>query len=309
MRVSRWFLQRLLPLVAARAGLRLYPGWRVGTDEPKSGRLLRLRKRLWSDLKTPCVIRWLNGLGLHLYPGNEISRAIFLTGYYEPNEFCLLDRILRRGMTFVDVGANMGLFTLFAAKKVGKQGTVVAIEPSNRDFERLRDNVELNGLSNVRLFQVALSNCRTHAMLLVATEEKSGHNTLGAFGYESVVEQGRELVSVDRLDDIVRVEGMQRIDVIKLDVEGAELLALQGATETLMRFRPVLLLELSDRTLKHQGCSSKDVWQFLIQNGYKIYAFDNTTGMPVPAERRDYFDAENIIAVTELCEGGRLWCE
>lgn len=298
---------RLLPLVAARAQLRLYPSWRVGTGESKSGRLPRLRKRLLSDLKTPCVIRWLNGLRLYLYPGNEISRAIFLTGHYEPNEFCLLDRILRRGMTFVDVGANMGLFTLFAAKKVGKQGTVVSIEPSSREFERLRENVELNGLSNVRLFQIALSNRQTQASLLVATEEKSGHNTLGAFGYESVMEQGRELVSVHRLDDIVELEGYQRIDVVKLDVEGAELLALQGATETLMRFRPVLLLELSDRTLGHQGYTSADVWEFLTRNGYTIYTFDCDTGLPILAQRNEYYDAQNVVAVKEHSGGQRLW--
>jgi FkbM family methyltransferase len=206
-------------------------------------------------------------------------------------------------MTFIDVGANMGLYTLFAARKVGPHGVVVAIEPSSREFARLKAHIELNRLANVRLLQVAVSNCRGEADLLVATEEKSGHNTLGAFGYDSVTPQGNERVPVERLDDIVQQEELQRVDVIKMDIEGAEFLALQGATRTLSQFRPVLLLEISDRTLAHQGCSSQQVWEFLTQIGYSIYSFDDRTGLPVPSQRKHYFDSENVIAIHRLSEG------
>jgi FkbM family methyltransferase len=210
-------------------------------------------------------------------------------------------------MTFIDIGANMGLYTLFASKKVGKQGVVLAIEPSIREFQRLRENAELNGLANVRLFQLAVSNRRTEAELLVATEEKSGHNTLGVFGYDSVMRYGEERVRVEPLDDIVQQEGLQHIDLIKMDIEGAEFLALQGAMDTLTKFHPIILLELSNRTLQHQGYSSADIWEFLTQNGYRIYAFDSNTGLPVPAQRKHNFDAENVIAVHELSRGKRLW--
>jgi FkbM family methyltransferase len=258
-------------------------------------------------MKALFVIPWLDGLVVHAYPGNEISRAIFLTGCYEPNEFCWLDRILGPGMVLIDVGANFGLYTLFASRKVGNRGTVVAIEPSSREFQRLKANVEANALSNVRLLQVAVSDRRGQAKLTVATEEKSGHNTLGAFGYDSVVPEDKVSVRTERLDDLVQEEGLQRVDVVKMDIEGAELFALRGAAEILARFQPVLLLELSDRTLAQQGCTSEQVWEFLSERRYRIYSFADDTGECVPAQQKHYFDSQNMIAVHELSGDPSIW--
>ncbi len=297
----------LHPLVAARAAFSLYPGWQLGRGEWDSRLPLRLRRKLWERMKAPSKIQWLDGLCVHVYPGNETSRSIFITGYYEPNEFYALDKILKQGMTFIDAGANIGLYTLFASKKVGEQGIVVAIEPSSREFQRLKINVEMNALSNVRLVQVAVSHCPRQARLLVAAEEHSGHNTLGNFGYESVVQESEEWVRVERLDDIAKQERLDRIDVIKMDIEGAELFALQGATDTLAQFHPIVLLELSDRTLGHQECRSEQIWEFLTEGGYRIYTFDRGTGLPVPAQQRENFESENIIAVHKLFGGQLPW--
>jgi FkbM family methyltransferase len=243
------------------------------------------------------IVNWVDRLVVWAYPENEISRAIFVSGRYEPNEFFFLHRVLRPGMAFVDVGANMGFYTLFASKRVGATGTVVAIDPSEREFGRLKANVETNALTNVSLLQVAVSDCAGEAELLVATEEKSGHNTLGSFGYGSVRAQGAERVRVERLDDILRDIGLGRVDVVKMDIEGAEFRALQGARETLRTVRPVLLLELSDRSLQHQGCHSSQVWELLAEQGYRLYRFSEETGLPVSAERKPYFDSENVVAV------------
>jgi FkbM family methyltransferase len=206
-------------------------------------------------------------------------------------------------MTFLDVGANMGLYTLFAARKLGTHGIVVAIEPSSRDFARLKANIELNRLVNVHPLQLAVSNYLREADLLIAVEEKSGHNTLGNFGYDSIIAQGKERVRVERIDDIVQNLRLQRVDMMKMDIEGGEFLALQGAQETLRYFSPIILMELSDRTLRHQGSHSGHIWEFLIQEGYHIYKFDERTGLPVSAERKTYFDSENIIAIHNEMEG------
>jgi FkbM family methyltransferase len=192
----------------------------------------------------------------------------------------------------------MGLYALFASKKVSEKGMVLAIEPSRREFERLKANMKLNHLTNVQLLQVGIFNCRTEAELLIAKERKSGQNTMGkAFGYNSVKLQCREHVYTERLDDIVAREGLAQVDMIKMDIEGAELFALQGAITTLRQFHPVILLELSDRTLKHQGCSSGQVWEFLIEHGYRLQTFNGNTSQYVPAKRQSYIDSENIIAV------------
>lgn len=291
------FIHWLAEWIAAPARLGPYPAWQLGSGElPPNGFWVRVRRKLWPSLKTPVLIPWLDDLRVYVYPRNEISRAVFLTGYYEPNEFYMLNTILKPGMTFLDVGANMGLYTLFAARKVTERGVVLAIEPSSREFQRLKKNVEANSLRNVRLLQVAVANWQSEADLLIAMQERSGHNTLGTFGYNTQLES-KEHVQVERLDDVIRREGLTRLDVVKMDIEGAELLALQGAAQTLTRFRPIVLLELSDRSLQHQGCNSGQVWEFLSQRAYRIYAFDKDTGLPVLAEQKPYYDFDSVVAI------------
>jgi len=296
------FLSRARRVVAARAMLRPHPCWRIGIERLAFNFLFMHRRILWELLKTPCVIKWFDGLRIYVYPGNEISRAVFLTGLYEPNEFFWLNKALERGNTFIDIGANMGLYSLFAARKVGPSGLVIAIEPSSRDFERLRSHVELNRLTNVRLLQIAASDRKGEARLLVAPDEKAGHNTLGYFGYDRVAPKAIETVRLERVDDVVRLAGLQKVDFVKLDVEGAEFRVLQGAQDTLRLSHPTILLELSDRTLRHQSCHSEQIWNFLTREGYRMYGFNGETGLPVPAKRKTYFDSENLIAIHNTSE-------
>jgi len=234
---------------------------------------------MWYAVSAPVITAWLDGLSVYAYPGNEPSRAIFTTGNYEPNEFFMLSQVIRPGMIFVDAGANMGLYTLFAARKIGESGTVLAIEPSTCECGRLLKNLEINSLSNVRLLRSALSDSRSEVDLLVAEDERSGHNTLGAFLYDTPL-ASKETVRTERLDDIVLQEGLSRVDIVKLDVEGAEFFALKGAVGILERFHPLLLPELADRALCHQGCSSAQIWDFCRQKVYQIFAFDQRTGLP-----------------------------
>ena len=283
------------PRLAAKPVVELSPGWVLGTGQRADG-ASRMRRELWPLLRRPFSVPWLENSHLFLYPGNETSRSVFVTGRYEPNEFCLLQRILKPGMTFVDAGANMGLYSVFAARRIGPRGTVLAIEPSGREFEILLKNAKLNALSNLRTIHKALSDRVSEVELSVAPLGKSGHNTLGAFAYDTQLDH-RERVQTEKLDDIVHSEGLGHVDLIKMDIEGAEVAALRGAAETLNKFKPVLLIELSDRALQHQGAKSAEVLALLEQHGYRIYCFDPATGLPVPLKPRTYFDSENVVAV------------
>src|SRR6266446_6734031 len=166
-------------VLSARPQLRRYPGWILGCAMEGGDWLSKSRRWAWGRAKRPFVIPWLEGVRVWVAGNDQLLKSLFLTGLFEPNEFLLLDRLLRPGMEFVDVGANLGLYTLFAARKVGMRGVVLALEPSSREFQKLRANVELNRMSQVRLQQVAASDRSTQAELLVAEEERSGHNTLG----------------------------------------------------------------------------------------------------------------------------------
>jgi FkbM family methyltransferase len=294
---SRWLARR----IPASPVIRPYPGWRLGSGERRSGSPATwLRRQLWYGIDSAVLTPWICGLRVYAYPRNETSRGLFVTGQYEPNEFCFLARILRPGMVFVDVGANMGLYTLFAAQQVGQQGQVLAIEPSSRECERLLQNVRANSVSNVRLVRKAVSDSSADADLLVAADVRSGHNTLGAFSYDTPLAV-KETVHTERLDAIVSEEGLRRVDVIKMDVESAEVRALRGATGILERFRPLLLIEFADSALGHQGGSSAQIWDFLERQRYRLYEFDARTGAPVAAERKPVYDGVNLIGVPDSC--------
>jgi hypothetical protein len=102
----------------------------------------------------------------------------------------------------------------------------------------------------------------------------------------------------------VHAQNLTRVDAIKRDVEGSALAALRGATETLRRDQPALLLELSDRALQSHNATSIDVLSFLAKHSYRVYAFDPNSGSPVPLVPRNYFESENIIA---LAGDSRPW--
>jgi FkbM family methyltransferase len=304
-RVSQHFPASLIRLIcrwtARPRPLRRWPGWVFGAGEDKTRLSILIRMLLWRAFSSkssnaPFILRWHNGIKIHAYPRVELCRSLFVTGYYEPNEFAYLSGILKPGMIFIDAGAYLGLYSLFASTLVGEEGTVLAVEPSRRDFQRLKENAELNKRKNIRLLPIGLSNDSSDRDLLVADETHSGQNTLGGFAYPGVKEDGRLRVRVERLDDVVQKEGFKQVDIIKMDTEGHELFVLQGARETIARFKPLLLVELVDRSLSLQGCSADQVWDFLTRMGYQILQFDIATGLPVVSDKKPFYQ-ENIIAV------------
>jgi FkbM family methyltransferase len=198
----------------------------------------------------------------------------------DPNDFVFLDRVLRPDMVFVDVGANEGLYTLFAAKRVQQ---VIAVEPSKREFQRLQDNVQLNSLKNVTGCQTALSNQDGQAMLKVATDHYGVHNTLGDFPNASMQLSHMEPVTLKRLDTLIAELQPDRVDLLKIDAEGAEVVVLQGATGVLASFHPTILVELNENTLEKQGHHTRDVLDFLRGFGYEIFSFDSETAALYPA--------------------------
>jgi FkbM family methyltransferase len=248
----------------------------------------RLRLALWQycharRMERPIRMSWGRALQIYVYLGNDASRCLFVGGCIEPNEFAFLGGCLEPGMVFVDVGANEGIFTLFAAERVTGGGSVLAVEPSRREFERLQANLRLNALQNVRTSRLGLSNASGEGVLHVAGYPHEGHNTLGGFVYGSVTPSHTEAVVLERLDDLVEAEGFGRVDVLKLDAEGAEYAVLEGARRTLAQHRPLLLLELSDAALQRQGRSVAAILGLLREAQYDLYTFDVASGRPVPA--------------------------
>jgi FkbM family methyltransferase len=279
-----------------------YPGWRFGlAEEGELDPEVRKRLVLWERyhnerLEVPVAVSWYDGLRVRLHLGNDLSRCLFVGGCYEPNEFAFLNEVLAPGMTFVDAGANDGLYSLFAARKVGPSGTVLAFEPSAREFERLNKNCRLNGLTNVRAFKIALAAGAGVGALRTAGYEHEGQNTLGRFIYNGVECLRTETVTLDALDTLLARHRFPVPDVIKMDVEGAEHAVLQGARTVLTAHHPLILLELSDGALREQHSSAGEVLALLRSTGYSILTFDEGTGRPVRAQS-DRALSTNVVAV------------
>lgn len=270
--------ERVLAETAKAAWLRpleVYPGWQFGIDFDRSDAAFRNRRGLWETCASyrplPRVrIPWLHGTFFEILVGNDLSRPIFVGGCYEPNEFAFLDVLLKPGMTFLDVGANEGIYTVFAAAKVGPGGRVHAVEPSSREHCRLEENIRINRFAQVRSHRIGLSDRQGTAGLLVASDAHAGQNTLGRFIYDQVTTSTVETVPLLPLDEFAEREGLDRCDVVKLDVEGAELAVLRGGVQFLRRTRPIILMEFQPKSLAAQGASTEDVLRFLRNLDYEI---------------------------------------
>lgn len=265
------------------------PGWLfAGELYPRLLWLPRRRDVFWKaaqqrGLTVPLSVPWYGGTTVEVTLGTDNSLCLYVCGSYEPNEFTFLDGVLKAGMTFVDVGANDGLYTLFAAGKVGDAGRVVSVEPSSRERSHLQHNLERNAIGNVTVVAAALGAAGGVADLKVADGHHTGHNTLGDFAHGDVAIAGSERVEVETLDTLAGRLGLSRIDVIKIDVEGAEGSVLAGARQTLASWRPILLLEVNDVALRAQG-NSADALLALLRSElkYEILAYSDSTGRPEP---------------------------
>lgn len=307
-------LGRLYARLIARRGLTLarYPGWTFGAEyyiERNWGALRRgvlLQHALEHRLEVPLTVRWYDGLEVDVRLGNDHSLCLYVSGTFEPNEFHFLGQILKPGMTVLDVGANEGLYTLFSARRVGAAGRVVAFEPSSRERSRLQRNVRRNRLGNVTVVPCAVGSSEGTAALQIASGVHSGHNTLGALVHDDAPSAGVEHVPVERLDSVVDRLGIAQVDVIKIDVEGAEMHVLEGARRTLSSQRPVLMVEANDEALRAQGASTDALIACLRgELGYDILVFSPVTGGVEPM-REGTSTSANVVAVPSERRAGIL---
>jgi len=200
------------------------------------------------------------------------SVATFLLRDWSEPELRQLHLFIRPGDAFVDVGANIGLFTLKAASIVGPKGRVVAVEPGLEASQRLAENLALNERSNIRQVRSALADTIGQATL--------HHVNMGddpqAFSLLSDGSgSGGENVPVTTLDALAADLGLERIDCIKIDVEGAEERVIRGAQESLRRWHPTVIFEANCPTLTSQGVPTDAAWNQLRELGYRFYLLDD----------------------------------
>jgi FkbM family methyltransferase len=311
-RFTAWFLRRapeaVIRLTASAIGrakpLAPDPGWFFDRSHDDRSPLIVFRRGFWNYFKErrltrPVTMRWYERLRIRAYLGNDLSKCLYVDGSFEPNEFALLAAVLGRGMTYVDVGANDGLYTLYAARRVGRQGRVIAVEPSRREYERLIVNIRLNRLRNVEARRCALYDRDGEMTLAVAGYGHEGQNTLGEVVANPQVEtQGLETVAVTTLDALAAELALSRLDALKLDVEGSEEHVLRGGSETIRRFRPLIQLEVEENALEQQGSTKQELVDALRDLDYRLFVFDDETAELRPPAGDDELRMNVIAAPT-----------
>ena len=208
-------------------------------------------------------------ISMLLDPADYVPMTILETGEWEPGSWHVIEEHLTAGATFVDVGAHIGYYSLKAAKIVGPNGHVIAIEPNPGTLRTLRDNVQASGASVVMIQPVACSDAEGALELFAAPRANTGESSLSLVNASQEGAATSYHVRARPLDAIIQESGVSRVDYIKIDVEGAEFLVLKGAKNTLDRYHPRLIIELVERQLKSMGTSSSEVTGFLRSHGYE----------------------------------------
>lgn len=216
-----------------------------------------------------------DGLMAYVDTRELIDWTVIFSGDYESHIGALFRLVLERGDTTIDVGANVGMHTLTLARIVGPPGKVIAFEPNPEVRDRLRQNVELNRFAHVRVDRRALGYDAAHGSLRVpAVGSAEAWNS----GMASLValETPHKCVEVDvvPLDSIVNELGVDRIRLVKIDVQGYEVPVLRGMARVAERYQPAIVFEYEDWAWRAAGCSLADALTMLEQWGYEVWAIE-----------------------------------
>jgi FkbM family methyltransferase len=217
------------------------------------------------------VTRYDRDMKMKLDLDEWIQQHIYFLGHFDPYGILFLKKNLKEGDVFVDAGANVGSYTLIAAKQTGKTGRVFAFEPAGEIYNRLCENVSLNKYGSIQTEKKALYDKNTTLDLFLANKMNLGMSSI----YHHDTESGMtERVEAIKLDDYIDSQNINCIDLIKIDIEGSEIFALRGMKKILEKFRPKILIELKEETHIQSEFSIDDIINFLSRLGYEQWIID-----------------------------------
>ena len=240
-----------------------------------------------------------DGLKIYLDPKDQvITRSTLVYGEWEIGESAEMRRLIRPGDTVVDVGANVGWYTLLASSRVGDSGRVIAFEPAPGSLSLLRKSIAANQLSNVTVETRALWNGRGSITLHIHETNRGGNSILEDPGRTVAVEV--ETISLDEyLGD-----RQSEIGLVKIDVEGAEGLVLAGMRETLRKRLPrTMIVEFNPSAVRRTGLNPEDVVHRVLVQGYHVRTLDVWSG------KSNLMDETAAIDLSKRMEASATWTD
>jgi FkbM family methyltransferase len=205
---------------------------------------------------------------------------------HEAGEVKFLESIAKEGIHVIDIGANIGITTVAIAKRIRRRGMLYSFEPVPEYFKILKDNVSSNGLENVKVCELAVTD-QAGRIYFYQKELSSG----------IVFDEGakRFEVSTTTIDRFLSEEKIERIDLIHMDCEGSELLVLKGAKETLQKNKVKIFCEIHHDFLKQLGQSVEELVQYLQGLEFQVQSVSlDDLKMGNNFEKCEYIYAHNL---------------
>lgn len=249
----------------------------------------QLEKRLTGHTRD---IRVFGDLRLRCYPDScGAGIMIYANGWYDYDDMHFVQEYLRPGDAVLDVGANIGVYTLLAATAVGERGKVVAFEPAHEAYFRLKENVELNRLDQVEVHCAAVGETRG---MVSFHQNQDLVNRIALPSELAAQPDALEYVPCVTMDEELAGE---RFDLGKIDIEGAEIMAFRGARHMLERANPpVWLVELKDNLLSRYGGTAQELAGLLRTFGFELGSYDaDRRLLSFPSE--PWQGQENVLAI------------
>ena len=203
-----------------------------------------------------------------------IQQQIYFVDYSDLNGISYLKKQLKAGNVFIDIGANIGAYSLIASKLVGSNGKVVSFEPVSLICKQLKQNIKLNNLANIVVEPKAVFDKNTTLELFISDHQNMGMSSILNHSHETGEKQSVQAITID---EYVKIKSLLKIDFIKIDIEGAEINALRGMKQTILKFNPIILMEISDGILENSTINSTMIYDFMNELNYTPYTI-NTDG-------------------------------
>jgi FkbM family methyltransferase len=242
----------------------------------------------------------LDGLMMYYYRDSILSKLIY--SGFENKEINFVRRYLKESDIFLDIGANIGLFSLHAAYCIGSSGKIIAFEPTPLTYARLVENIDLNNyMTKIIPVNIGLSEKKE---CLILNSYGNGYDAWNTFAKPLNEFQGNEInVQVDTLDNYLRTcdINIENISLIKVDVEGWEVNVIKGAVNTLKsKNAPTLLVEFTEEYAFAAGTSCYELYDLIKSYGYEWYIYDDRENNLKPEPKRLHYPYTNLIAIKDI---------
>jgi FkbM family methyltransferase len=208
-----------------------------------------------------------NGLLFQVNPKEHLQKDIFWYGFYEKKYVLAWELLIQSNFLVADIGANAGYYSMVASKKI-TSGTVYAFEPNAGCRKMIEENIRINKIKNISVSPLALSNNSGVKTLFISEDDNIG---MTGFTKAENFSGKTEVVACTSLDLWVDENKIEKLHLIKMDIEGGEMDALEGMKNVIQFHRPGIFIEICNELLQRFGNSSQDIFSFF--EGYQYHGF------------------------------------